>query len=131
MTYQEAIRDSQVKTTEGMYPICFALLTQGLAALSLHLGQTLLMQDFPEVTMGGETIKGNHKTPDILSVMSLCLGNEFWAPRGAVFTYRWMEFVQWLLDEQIPEEDENGVIIWYDQETLVDKWNEFAKLNGN
>lgn len=143
MTYAEAIKKSLDKFTvygfkddghgskvqdseqqSEMYPICFSSLVQGLAGLQIHLAQTLLMQDFPDVNVGGVDFEGKASdVPNILAIQQLLMGYMTLTPRGMAFIANWGKFVNWLLDCPIPENE----IIWYDQDTLIEKWNEFAK----
>ena len=123
LTYAEKIQDSlnKVKRTDDtggisyMFRYGFEHLCSALSVVQIHIAKTLLMQDsdndfsvedIEQVILGGDRYKLN----------SLFLG------------MRWRDFIAWLLDEEIPAPDEDGVSEWMDGNTLFNKWNEYVEI---
>ncbi len=60
-----------------------------------------------------------------LDILQVFTGNDL-MKHGAL-SVQLNGFLTWLLDEEIPEPDDSG-ILWYDIESVGSRWNEFAMI---
>ena len=65
---------------------------------------------------------GQVSTSDILQVF---IGNDLM--KHGILSVQLNRFLTWLLDEEIPEPDENETL-WYDIQSVGSRWNEFAMM---
>lgn len=65
---------------------------------------------------------GQVSTSDILQIF---IGNDLM--KHGILSVQLNNFLTWLLDEEIPESDENE-ISWYNIQSVGSRWNEFATM---
>ena len=65
---------------------------------------------------------GQVSTSDILQIF---IGNDLM--KHGILSVQLNNFLTWLLDEEIPEPDENETL-WYDIQSVGSRWNEFAMM---
>lgn len=133
-TYAEAIKNALNKIDDDSYPVCFQYLCHGLSTLQIWLARTILLQDMPDVsiTSGKNTIKYSGAADfSENGILRLISGADILSPKSLSFDLEWGKFIDWLLDEEIFEFDENTGNFWYDVNTLIGKWNEFITKEQN
>ena len=122
------ISDYDTGTITEMYPLSFPRFSMGLAALQVHLGETVCNSHTPEPRLDNDkpdNISGSDEQKlEVLKNMMFGINNL--SPEVFSFRFSFQRFLVWLLDQPISCE-ENGRK-WCDARTLAEKWNEFIKL---
>jgi hypothetical protein len=107
--------------------ICFGAFIRSMSIILLLFCNNLLERDYPDLSFGKSTISGKKKNDcDISDYVRILNGDDLL--RATSVNIQLHEFIRWLLDEEIDEENddfEHG--LWYGIGYLSDKWNEFAK----
>ena len=60
-----------------------------------------------------------------LDILQVFTGNDLM--KHGILSVQLNGFLTWLLDEEIPEPDDSG-ILWYDIESVGNRWNDFAMM---
>ena len=146
MTYREAIEKSlypveiedytvseEEQETEiqkrQMLPLPFQGFLFSMAAILTASAEHLITEMLSYGISAGENESkflqkkhGQVSTSDILQVFT---GNDLM--KHGILSVQLNRFLTWLLDEEIPESDENE-ISWYNIQSVGSRWNEFATM---
>lgn len=131
MTFGEAMQDA-FKITNEEFDTFFQAqqLLRTFAALYIYSADNCLKQSFPNVDMAGEKYPGKKiEKPEVHDYISLIVGDGFGA-REMSFSFQVIGFFTWLIDEEIPEEEEDeegNWKPWYSLAIIGGKWNEYAE----
>lgn len=143
-TYREQIKKSLDKTesefldvdgttikTAPTFPVAFAYFTMHLAASYLLTADMLCGQNFPNVGIEDEWDEGDAIEDPLeryVELKSLLAGYGRSTMRRVVLLSQIHRFLEWLMDEEVPEWKSIDDPCWWSAETIVDKWNEFASI---
>ena len=129
MTYEEALKDSFEKVDicgKKMRTLELPYFLTGFSTLLCLMAQESCSTDCP-VMIGpdGKYVGGGkaNEYPSAMDIMRVLSGNDF--VRSATLTQSLIEFLNWFLEQEITEDDED--YMWYDCNNIIDEWNEFVK----
>ena len=126
---KECICDSTERIEEGILPICLADFLRSMTAILLMDTFQRLKTDNPTASIGGEEFGGKAKTnPSIDDFLDVLIGDDLFRRTGQFMQLN--GFIDWFLEQEEPpeiEDDDEDFEMWYTENFLIKKWNEYAR----
>lgn len=123
MKIKDYLCESVGKTAESAPNIGLSWFVSAISAVLAGVAQQILRQDFPSTKIDGEEFDGKGcDEPSVDAVIALMSGN-FGVLRHTVYFMQLTNWLNWLMDEELPEEGVFDNFVW-----LGEKWNKYAYM---